>query len=113
MTCAPRLAIALVSLAGATVTAADWPQWRGPNRDGTAPTSPPLVSALPADGLKPAWLSEKLPGGFTVELLHEFDHTLFPRWPFLVQEGKTYRLPPEMPSIPLMFSLRAHKTPSR
>jgi len=50
--------------------------------------------------------------GFTVEMLHEFDYTLFPRWPFLVQEGDTYRLPPEMPSLPLMFSLRAHKTPS-
>ena len=32
---------------------ADWPQWRGPNRDGAAPTSPPLVNALPAEGLKP------------------------------------------------------------
>ncbi len=23
--------------------------------------------------------------GFTVEMLHEFDYTLFPRWPFLVR----------------------------
>ena len=35
MMCAPRLAIALVSLAGATVTAADWPHWRGPNGTGS------------------------------------------------------------------------------
>jgi outer membrane protein assembly factor BamB len=32
---APRLAIALVSLTGATVTAADWPHWRGPNGTGS------------------------------------------------------------------------------
>lgn len=44
---------------------ADWPQWRGPNRDGAAPNSPPLIDVLPAEGLQAAWLSEKLPGGFT------------------------------------------------
>ena len=27
-----------------------------------------------------------------------------------MQEGRTYRLPPEMPSIPLMYSLRAHQS---
>ncbi len=46
------------------VVGADWPQWRGPNRDGAAPQSPPLIAALPSEGLKPAWLSDKLPGGF-------------------------------------------------
>jgi SAM-dependent methyltransferase len=48
--------------------------------------------------------------GLTVELLHEFDYTLFPRWPFLVKSGRdTYRLPDDMPSLPLMYSLRARK----
>lgn len=48
--------------------------------------------------------------GLTVELLHEFDYTLFPRWPFLVKSGRdTYRLPDGTPSIPLMYSLRARK----
>lgn len=48
--------------------------------------------------------------GLTIELLHEFDHTLFPRWPFLVKSGRdTYRLPDHVPSIPLMYSLRARK----
>jgi SAM-dependent methyltransferase len=58
-------------------------------------------------------VSAVIDAGFTVELLHEFDHTLFPRWPFLVRDGDTYRLPPEMPSIPLMFSLRARKAAAR
>lgn len=44
--------------------AADWPQWRGPARDGAAPTSPSLIGSLPSDGVSPAWLSEQLPGGF-------------------------------------------------
>lgn len=48
--------------------------------------------------------------GFAVELLHEFDYTLFPRWPFLVKSGRdTYRLPEGMPSIPLMYSVRARR----
>lgn len=47
--------------------------------------------------------------GFRVELLHEFAHTLFPRWPFLVQRGDEYHLPEGTPSIPLMYSLRARR----
>lgn len=47
----------------AQAVAADWPQWRGPNRDGAAPSSPMLRSALPADGLMPTWVTEKLPNG--------------------------------------------------
>jgi len=54
-----------------------------------------------------AVVSAVLDAGFTAEFLHEFDYTVFPRWPFLVQDGRTYRLPPDMPSIPLMYSLRA------
>ena len=57
-----------------------------------------------------AVVSAVIDAGFTLEFLHEFDHTLFPRWPFLVRDGKTYRLPPEMPSIPLMYSIKATKT---
>ena len=49
--------------------------------------------------------------GLTIEFLHEFDYTLYPRWPFLTRSGRdTFRLPEGMPSIPLMFSLRAHHT---
>ena len=43
--------------------------------------------------------------GFTVELLHELDHTLFPRWPFLERRGDgSTTSPTGMPSIPLMYS---------
>ena len=32
-----------------SLAAADWPQWRGPNRDGHAPASGKLITKLPAD----------------------------------------------------------------
>lgn len=35
---------------------ADWGQWRGPERSGVAVESPPLIDALPADGLRPQWI---------------------------------------------------------
>jgi outer membrane protein assembly factor BamB len=44
-------------------TSGDWPQWRGPHRDGSAPASPPLIAALPEAGLIPTWKTEKLPNG--------------------------------------------------
>ena len=56
-----------------------------------------VVSAVIAAGLQP-------------EFLHEHDYTLWQRWPFLVEgpEGQ-YRLPAGMPSLPLMYSLRASR----
>ncbi len=39
--------------------AADWNQWRGAQRNGVADDSRPLISQLPADGLKPLWLTDK------------------------------------------------------
>jgi SAM-dependent methyltransferase len=55
-------------------------------------------------------LSAVLDAGLTIELFHEHDYTLFQRWPFLEKEGRdTYRMPPGMPSLPLMYSLRARK----
>ena len=47
--------------------------------------------------------------GLAIELLHEHDHTLFPRWPFLEQDGDSYRFPAGQPRLPLMYSLRAVK----
>jgi outer membrane protein assembly factor BamB len=53
------IACLMLSLAG-PLLAADWPQWRGPNRDGTW-TETGIVSAFPSTGLIPKW---KVPVGF-------------------------------------------------
>jgi SAM-dependent methyltransferase len=55
-------------------------------------------------------VSSVIDAGLVVEHLHELDHTLFPRWPFLVRdESGAYRMPPDRPSLPLMYTLRARK----
>ena len=43
-----------------TSAASEWNQWRGANRDGLDAKSPPLVSSLPDQGLKPVWVSESI-----------------------------------------------------
>lgn len=48
----------LLSIHGSLI-AADWPQWRGPNRDGVWSESG-ILTAFPAAGLKPVW---KVPAG--------------------------------------------------
>ena len=60
--------LALLGLAGITSAAGpasqpDWPQWRGPNRDGVAPNSPKLLDAWPKGGPKLLWKSDPIPGG--------------------------------------------------
>jgi len=42
-------------------TAADWPQWRGPDRNGLGPKSPALANSLA--GLSPLWLADRIPSG--------------------------------------------------
>ncbi|UJA21572.1 class I SAM-dependent methyltransferase [Thermoleophilia bacterium SCSIO 60948] len=65
-------------------------------REWTHPLSD-VVSALIAAGLR-------------LELLHEHEHTLFPRFPFLEKaEGGYFKMPADRPRIPLMYSLRAAK----
>lgn len=41
--------------------AMEWPQWRGPNRDGTAPNSPKLMDRWPTNGPTLLWRSELIP----------------------------------------------------
>ena len=60
--------VATVTLAGdllaegpAAQPAADWAQWRGPQRDGTAGASPALSTNLPVKGPVKIWESEKIP----------------------------------------------------
>jgi SAM-dependent methyltransferase len=54
-----------------------------------------------------AVVSAIIAAGFELEFLHEHDYTLFARWPFLVGERGSFRLPEGMPSLPLLYSLRA------
>lgn len=55
-------------------------------------------------------LNAVIGAGLVVESFHEHDYTLFPRWPDLVAgPGGRYDLPPGVPSIPLLFSLRARR----
>ena len=43
--------------------AADWPQWRGPDRNGVASESPPLAEAWPSGGPRLLWRTESLMNG--------------------------------------------------
>ena len=54
-------AFALVSL---TALAADWPQWRGPNRDGKSADTG-LLKAWPKDGPKLLWTFDKAGVGYS------------------------------------------------
>lgn len=44
--------------------------------------------------------------GFRVRSFQEYDHTLFPLWPYLEQHPDgTFRFPPGRPRLPLMYTL--------
>ncbi len=49
------------ALAAKPDAATDWPQWRGPNRNGIAPAGPKLLDAWPKEGPKLLWKSEPIP----------------------------------------------------
>jgi SAM-dependent methyltransferase len=60
-------------------------------------------------------VSAVLDAGLRLELFHEHDYTLFPRFPHLIEDGETlsagyvYRQPAGEPRLPLMYSLRARR----
>jgi len=41
---------------------ADWPEWRGPGRDGVVRDSPPLMDAFPDGGPREVWRCKDIPG---------------------------------------------------
>ena len=45
-----------------TLSASDWNQWRGPNRNGVLPGGPKLADVWSTDGPKMLWESEMIPG---------------------------------------------------
>lgn len=54
------------TMAADSSAAADWPQWRGPNRDGVVQGGPKLLNAWPTNGTagpKLLWKSESIPSG--------------------------------------------------
>jgi outer membrane protein assembly factor BamB len=54
----PRyVTLAVLLCAGSTLTAADWPQWRGPNRDGVSAETG-LLKAWPKGGPKLLWQAD-------------------------------------------------------
>ncbi len=54
-------AVSLAFLSSLTVRAADWPQWRGPNRDGVW-NETGILQTFPAEGLKIRWRAPVGPG---------------------------------------------------
>ena len=52
------------SLAESVGFSADWPQWRGPNRDGKS-LETKLREQWPAEGLEPVWVAEGLGQGYS------------------------------------------------
>ena len=50
-----------LAMMGGLAAASDWPQWRGPLRNGILPDSPPLADQWPSKGLVKLWDSEAIP----------------------------------------------------
>lgn len=59
-----RYAITVLVILTTSIHAADWPEWRGPNRDGIS-TETGLLKAWPEDGPKLVWRIDKIGGGYS------------------------------------------------
>ena len=64
MRCLLLGAVGWFALAGAIAQAADWPQFRGPNRDGKSAETG-LLQQWPEQGLTPLWVVEGLGDGYS------------------------------------------------
>jgi outer membrane protein assembly factor BamB len=60
----PLLVACAIVLSIVPAPAADWPQWRGPNRDGLSAETG-LLQEWPADGPTLVWVAKGLGGGYT------------------------------------------------
>jgi len=52
-------ALCLISMGPGTPVAADWNEWRGPQRNGVVEQGPPLLDAWSDEGPKRVWMSEE------------------------------------------------------
>jgi outer membrane protein assembly factor BamB len=59
----PTIIVGLLALLSSNLSAADWPQWRGPNRDGISKETG-LLGAWPAEGPRLVWQVKDLGGGY-------------------------------------------------
>src|SRR3954467_14525009 len=57
----PRTFLPLLLAPLLTQAAADWPQWRGPERNGVLANGPKLTETVPPDGFPALWESEMIP----------------------------------------------------
>jgi len=51
----------MTCLATSIIHAQDWPQWRGPDRTGSASSGPKLIESIPEQGLTELWRNESIP----------------------------------------------------
>lgn len=58
------LACMAIGMASAEDSSRDWPQWRGPNRNGVANDSTKLLDSWPKEGPKLLWKSDPIPSTF-------------------------------------------------
>jgi SAM-dependent methyltransferase len=55
-------------------------------------------------------VSSLIDAGLRIEFLHEFPHSVYQEFPFLIQGADgLHRIPEGMPQVPLIFSIRAAK----
>ena len=66
--------LALLSLIALSSAHADWPQWRGADRNGVSTDTTPIVNSLPPEGFKKVWESGAIPsdhyGGHGSPVVH-------------------------------------------
>src|SRR5437016_1169569 len=66
--CLPGIVLSIALLPfSSPVRAGDWPQWRGPTRNGCAPANAAAIESLPKE-LKPVW-KISIGGGFSSAVL--------------------------------------------